>query len=181
MEPSEIGAGMVFCPRPGDLPDRLSGLKIVSVDLERSRNDHLLLAVISDHHRTGPVGISVIAVGAPQLLACGFVQRDQKRIAFMIEQQQQSVAFERGPGAFAECVEHAQLDAEVVFPDFVAVEIVAVHAAGSEEGDHMFAVGDRRIRREAAVLRMIALMRRGDVRDAFPQKLCRSCGPDTAA
>src|SRR5207244_7414112 len=134
------------------------------------RDDDLLTAGIGDHDRTAPVGGSV-ALRAPELAAGALVESDEERIAvLLIEHEQELLAFERGPGAFAEFAEHAQL-AEILLPDELAVERVTVDAAGAEERDYMLAIGDGRVRGEAAVLRMMPFVRRRGARDLFPKQL----------
>ena len=55
----------------------------------------------------------------------------------------------------------------------VAVHVVGIEAAGSEERINARAVGDRRVRREAAVSAMVAFVRRGHRCGPLPQQSSR--------
>src|SRR5439155_17150986 len=142
------GSGDGVLAESGRLPDLLSSLEIVAAHLRGCRDDDLFTAGVGNHDRTAPVG-GAIALRAPELAAGALLESHEERIAvLLIEHEQELVAFERGPGAFAEFAEHAQL-AEILLPDELAVERVAVDAARAEERDQVLAVGDRRVRGEA--------------------------------
>ena len=122
------------------------------------------------HQRGRPVRL-LVAGGAPDLLAGGLVEHDHERIALVVEHEDQLVAGEHGGHALAERHPHAQLHAEVLLPDERALEVVAVHAARPEEGVDVLAVGHGRVRGEAAVRVVPALVRHRRLRGALPEDL----------
>src|SRR5262249_6447720 len=124
------GRGNGVLPEAGGLPELFAGLEIVAAHLGRRRNDHLLASFKGNDDRAAPIGRAIPA-GAPELAPGALVERDEVRLALLlIENEQELVAFERGPGALAEFAEHAKL-AEILLPDQPAVEGVAVDTARS--------------------------------------------------
>ena len=57
---------------------------------------HLLAAVVRRNIRTGPVGVA-LARRATELAAGGFIEGDEERLAFLIEDDEELLAIERGP------------------------------------------------------------------------------------
>ena len=125
---------------------------------------------MGDDERRRPIG-AVAAGGAPQLAAGGGVEHGQDAVAFVIEQQDQPPVVEHRPDAFAEGHEHSHLQAEVLLPDGPAGHVVGVDAARAEGRVDTLTVGGRRVRREAAVLLVIALVRRRGQRCLLPHHL----------
>jgi len=75
----------------------------------------------------------LIAGRLPHGFAGEHVEGGDERIAFLVAGDNDFVATEGGRGAFAEAHEHFHF-AEVLAPELLAVHVVAIEAAGAEEG-----------------------------------------------
>ena len=70
------------------------------------------------------------------------VQGDQERVALVVEHVQQGVPVQRRRRALPEGIAHAQLDAEVLLPEQLPVQVEAVDPERAEGRDQALAVGD---------------------------------------
>ncbi len=158
-------------PETRGLPQEAAGFEIVAAHLF-SADDDLAPAFVQRNIRRRPV--ETFRARRPPDLAPGLrIQHHQETFLEVIEVQQQAAVMQRQRRAFAERHVHAHLDAEVLLPDQRSVHVVGIEAAGSEERINARAVGDRRVRREAAVSAMVAFVRRGHRCGPLPQQSSR--------
>ena len=162
---------MVFSPRPAASQSKLPGVEVVAPH-RQAIDDDLAAAVVLHHVGRRPV-VRLGALRAPDLAAGRGIEHHQEAGVEVIEVQQQPAVVQRQRRALAERHVHAHPDAEVLLPEELAVHVVGVEPAGAEEREHARAVGDRRVRREAAVDAVVALVRRGNRRGPLPQGLAR--------
>ena len=159
--------GTEFSPSPARLPDHRAGVVVVSAR-DLAVDHDLAAAGVSGDEGGGPV----VAFGprhAPNLAAGHRVEHHEKATVEVIEQHEQAAVVQYRRRAFAERAVHAQLHAEVLLPDRLAVDRVDEQSARSEERVHALAVGDRRVRGETAVRAVVALVWRGDGCRALPE------------
>src|SRR5262245_35743481 len=83
----------------------------------------------------------------------------------------QEIVIQRRRRAFAELKLYPNLPSEVFLPDRLSVDVVAKKPARSERNVKVAAISQRRVRGEAAILAMIAFVRRGDLGHSLPQSL----------
>ena len=89
----------------------------------------------------------------------------------VIELQVDAAVVDDDAGALAEGEPHLHLDAEVLLPERLAVQVVDEKSARAEEGVDPLAVGGRRVRREAAIQVVVSLVRRRGCGRALPEDL----------
>src|SRR5262245_7421358 len=111
----------------GGLPDYFSGFKVIRTDLARSGDNHLLAALIINHQWCRP-RTDFTTTGAPQLFPVAFIQGDNKRIALLVEGQDQMVSGQGRSRTLAKLEPHPHFDTEVFLPDQFTVEVVTVYA-----------------------------------------------------
>src|SRR6266540_1897468 len=151
------------------LPDNLSRLQIVAIDLvHRGRDDLRFAADVNDERRAPAVDL--LPVRAPQFGAGQLVQRGDEGLSLMIPLDNDAVPVEDGSLPFAELLAHL-LVAEIFFPQQLSVHVIRVEAERIEIRVDVLAVGHRGRGRPGTPLRVRALVRRVLARGALPRDL----------
>ena len=167
MPASATGAGDHVAGQPAAFPEHLAGGQVVAADFAGGGHHGLGFAVALDDQRGGP-GSALLARLLPERLAGVLVQRDDAGAVLVVAVDDEGVPVKRGRAAFAEAHRHAHL-AQVLVPERLAVQVIAIQAARAEVGVKMFAIGEARGRGEAALALAIAFMRNLLTRHLLPK------------
>jgi hypothetical protein len=117
------------------------GFEIVAADFVGAAGDGLLFALARDDQGCGPGGRFIARI-PPEFASVAFIKGDNETLSFMIPVDDHNVSGERGGCAFAEA-QPGLHSPEVLFPLEIALHVVAINAARTEEGDDVSAVSDR--------------------------------------
>jgi hypothetical protein len=148
----------------------LAGGEVVATGLVGAIHDHLFLAAVLHDQRRAPAG-RLVPLLAPQLLPVAFVERHDEVFALVIPEHDHRVAAQGWGTPFAETVPGAHV-AEVLFPEQLPLQVVAVEAERAEGHDQVLAVRHRRGGRKA-VIPVMALVRQLRARRMLPKRLAR--------
>src|SRR5688500_11172807 len=106
----------------------VSNSRIVAANSVSCADNDFCTTVVFDCEWRTP-RTALLARCAPQLFAVAFVERDHERLAFVIENEKQSIDNEQRRDAFTKREAHLHLDVRVFFPDQFAVEVIGKDAA----------------------------------------------------
>ena len=124
-----------------------------------------------DDERWRPRGY-LVASRPPEFVAGRFIEGHNERLTFVVPLDDQPIVVEDERRAFAKLEDLAHL-AQILFPDEIPVEVIAIQTPGAEIGKDVLAVGDRGVRGKTPVLQVVPLVWGSCDRGLLPQHLAR--------